>query len=104
MPGIYSSAAHSLPMPPRHFGGGAGGGISARAGFREMADAASARALGAAGSMRPDQKTTVEPPGKTVGGAMMSAAGGAAMGTAVAGPGWGTAGGAVFGLVAYAMS
>jgi len=61
------------------------------------------QAAGTYGNMSKGSKTTVEPPGKTAGGAIGSMAGGAAAGTAVL-PGWGTAIGAVVGGLAYALS
>lgn len=52
-------------------------------------------------SARSDKYKNVEP-GKTAGGALMSAAGGAAAGTQVM-PGWGTAIGGAVGLFGYAL-
>ena len=73
-------------------------------------------AMNAYGSQVPERKTELNPPGKTAGGGLMTAAGGAAAGYSVgaamassgaagssAGP-WGAAVGAGVGLIAYLLS
>lgn len=84
--------------------------VGGSSGFNEKSQQHMNAAINARSAMRPDTDTTVTPPDKTAGGAMMNGLGGAAGGAAVgaqfgsAGGPYGAAIGAAVGILAYALS
>ena len=85
-------------------------------GFWSMGQQHAQSAISAYGAQTPNQKTDLDPPGKTTGGGLMAGAGGAAAGYSIgaavgsgaasgsaAGP-WGAVIGAGVGLIAYLLS